>query len=367
MLACIDAETAERSLAAQRPNLLAWQEQGYCADMSYMQRSPQLLTSLSHLLPDVKHVLCMAIPYSREQVGCCPPGFGRVARYAWGKDYHRVLKKAVHRMMSLVLGPEIKGKYRAFADAVPLLERVLGAAAGNGFIGRNSLLIEPRLGSYNFLCEVLLGFDLKMDWTAPKLAGQASGLPQRSIAGAGCGSCRRCIPACPTSAIVADGIVDSNRCISYLTIEKRTAFTPWESQALGEWIFGCDICQEVCPFNQNAASDVIDSLASSSGSGPFLDLTQVMDIRTDSEYLRRFAGTPLMRPGRLGLIRNAISVAVNTHWTQGAERLLKAAVSDEAKQIRRHAAWALLELEKRSDGAEKRRMRAVIGQLENIA
>ncbi|MCB0346767.1 MAG: tRNA epoxyqueuosine(34) reductase QueG [Bdellovibrionales bacterium] len=363
LLACVGVEEAGRHLVGQRNNFNQWQSSGYGAEMSYMQRAAEHYTSFEHLLPGTRTILCIAVPYSREAAGPTPRGCGRVARYAWGRDYHRVLRKAASALVSDVLESPSREVFRVFSDSVPLLERALGAAGGLGFVGRNSMLIEPHLGSYHFLCEVLLAVEVEIDVSLKELPGRARTVEARMNAGEGCGGCRSCLPACPTAAIVADGVIDARRCISYLTIEKKTAFDAWESEAIGDWLFGCDICQDVCPFNQDVKHSALAQFESERGSGPFIKLEDVLRIESDKAYLDRFAGTPLMRPGRRGLVRNAISVMVNTQWSDGAELLFAAAQNEPTEMLGRHASWALEQLLLRSDGAEKRRLAGVVAKL----
>lgn len=323
-------------LLEHRQRLIRWQENGYAADLGYMQRSAELLTSPQMLLSEAKSVVSIIAPYSHRPNIRIPPGYGRIARYAWGADYHRVIKKlllSLVEQLSASIGPIVS---RSFTDAVPLLERALAAQAGLGFFGRNSMLITPKLGSFYLIGEIL--------WDVEVVE-----LPPIVINCNSCGTCVRCIKQCPTNAIVADGVVNSARCISYLTIEKSGVFSEWESQAIGSWLHGCDICQDVCPFNHSPIKigmrSPLEKLNEENGAGQILKLSELLDIESDSEFLERFKGTPLMRPGREGILRNALSVAANTSEIGLIPRAKKLLDSDSSAVIRAQAGLALARLQ----------------------
>jgi epoxyqueuosine reductase len=232
---------------------------------------------------------------------------------------------------------------RVFADSVPLLERALARQAALGFIGRNTMLIVPGKGSFLFLGELLWNIDVDVD---------VESAPVRT----NCGSCTRCLSKCPTGAFVKEHTLDARRCTSYLTIEKRGSFSMDERQWVGEWIFGCDVCQEVCPFNHSSLKKAIAAdaheLGRSKGAGPLLDLAKVLSIRTHEEFCGHFAGTPIMRARRDGLLRNAAVVAVNTQSLVTLPALLLAAREDPSDIVRQHALWALHSLARLEGGAQ---------------
>jgi epoxyqueuosine reductase len=236
-----DGET----LHSDMKRLREWQSEGYSGSMTYMQRDPGLLASPQRLFEQVRSVVVVGVHYDRAPRRPLQPGFGRVARYAWGRDYHTAMREHLHTFVRRVeseIGASIA--YRAFSDSVPLLERALGRSAGLGFIGKNTMLIVPRAGSFMFLGEVL--WDLEV-CDVPQVA-----TPEPAVASAGkshCGTCSRCLDRCPTGAFVSEYTLDARRCISYLTIEKRGVLSIEERGWIGEWIFGCDVCQDVCPFN----------------------------------------------------------------------------------------------------------------------
>jgi epoxyqueuosine reductase len=265
---------------------------------------------------------------------------GRVARYAWGLDYHEVIKGRLFRLREELeeeLGIRIKA--RGFTDAVPLLERSAAQHAGLGFFGRNSCLINNELGSYFFIADLIVDLDLD-----PDPPGEGT-----------CGRCTRCMDRCPTGAIKAPGVVDARLCISYLTIENRGEIPRELRPKVGDWAFGCDVCQEVCPYNKTKASrSRWPEFSGEAGSGPYLEIEEVLKIRTDEEFEGRFGGTPLTRPGRAGLLRNCCVAAGNLKLAQVVPALVLALREDPSALVRGHAAWALGEI----GGAEEALNRA---------
>jgi epoxyqueuosine reductase len=285
------------------------------------------------------------VPYDAVQTGILGPDEGRVARYAWGRDYHKVLRKRLEAFVKVVeahLGGAFE--HRVFSDSVPLLERALARKSGMGFIGKNTMLIAPRLGSFLFLAEVLWGVDVEMPPESP---------PRGSSAG--CGTCSRCIDDCPTGAFVSERVLDANRCISYLTIEKRGALTAQERLWLGDWVFGCDRCQEVCPHNfvtlKRGRRASLPELSAAAGIGEVLSLSEVLGMRTDERFRARFAGTALMRTKREGLLRNAAVVGANKHATHLLATLEEVATSDLSPVVRQHALWSHAVISKREGGS----------------
>jgi epoxyqueuosine reductase len=196
-----------------------------------MARNLEKRLEPKRLVPGACSVVCLAVSYAPA----APRGGGPVARYARGRDYHKVLKRRCHRLMDHIrqIAPDFEG--RAFVDSAPVMERSLAAAAGVGWIGRNGCLVVPGIGSYVVLCEVVSNLPLAPDAPLP----------------AECAQCGKCVEACPTGAIAEGGLVDARRCISYLTIEHRGEVPPELQPAFSRRVFGCDACQEACPFNAN--------------------------------------------------------------------------------------------------------------------
>lgn len=344
----------------------SWRDSGFGAGLEYLNRrsgkdliNPNkiLFKDKSSLLTqDANHsegssisVLMFCIYYSRAQQPTLVPGFGRVARYAWGRDYHKVLGKRLKALAKSLEEQSPGAICRGFTDAIPLMERAFGRVAKLGFIGKNTLLIQPGRGSFSLLAGIAISREVEPFSTQARLSS--------------CGSCSRCIKNCPTGALVQPYTLDARRCISYLTIEKRGALSLEESCMLGEWVFGCDICQEVCPFNERAikSSSSINlptkrhtalrhqdpswkEFEQESGVGPLLSLGDILMIRSDEQFVQRFQGTPIMRAKREGLLRNAACVAANTRAIMVKEALEEAAFMDSSTIVREQAARAIRRL-----------------------
>jgi epoxyqueuosine reductase len=309
----------------------AWLEKGYHGEMAYLAR-PEAVgrrADLARILPGARSVVTVAANYHTSPLPAelgDDPARGIIASYAWGADYHDLVLPRLHQLATFVeteTGGEVS--YRAYTDTGPLLERELAARAGLGFIGKNTHLIDPRLGSWLFLGELLLTAGL------PRLDGGAPA--------GGCGQCTRCLDACPTAALVAPYLLDARRCISYLTIELKGAIPRDLRPLLGNRVFGCDICQEVCPWNRRFARPTAEPAFQPRPDGvapPLLDL-----IALDEEGFRhRFRASPVKRAGRRGLLRN-VCVALGNWGDPAAIPALARAVHDAEPLIRGHAAWAL--------------------------
>jgi epoxyqueuosine reductase len=277
--------------------LREWLDRGYAATLAWLERSAERRAAVRAVLPGARSVIVTGTlynadrPYSRDQ----PPGVARISRYAWGDDYHDVLKRRLDRLLDWMRreSPE-PFDARAYVDTGPVQERVYAQYAGLGWIGKNTCLINPELGSWLFLGVIVTTLALESD---------AQGLDL-------CGSCTRCLDACPTGALVEAGVLDSNRCLSYLTIEHRGPIPEEHHAAIGAHIYGCDICQEVCPFNQPAP--VSDDPAWQPRPG--LDLPALVDLsqRSDDEWRVVLKGSPMKRAKIDGLRRNIDIARHNT-------------------------------------------------------
>lgn len=316
-------------LVPERTRLKLWQDEGHAGDMTYMKRAPELLTETEHLLPGARSVLICTLKYSQAPHPELPAGYGRVARYAWGRDYHRVLPDLLRTLVRETeqhLGRTIT--YRVFSDALPFLERAGARSAGLGFVGKNTMLIKKGSGSFFFIGEIIWNVEVEQPIPA---------IPQENS----CGTCQRCIDNCPTGAFIEPFVLHAPRCISYLTIEKRGAHTEEEQRAVGEWIFGCDVCQDVCPFNhttlKNPGHPDADDFSATRGSGPLLSLSGILSIASNREYQQRFADTPLLRTGKAGLQRNALAVAANTGCESLIPRALELATESPNPTLRQSA------------------------------
>ncbi len=343
--------TSAEPLEQDAGRLKFWQDQGYAGDMKYMLRPPEQLSSPRQLLPNARSVITFALQYSSVPHPALLPGFGRVARYAWGEDYHTVLKSALEQFAQCLADRAgVVAQVRSFTDAVPLLERALAARGQMGFIGKNTMLIRPRQGSHFFLGEVITDVDIQDDVS--------------SLQGVGCGACSRCGSACPTGALDQPYQLDARRCTSYLTIEKRGVLSDAECRMIGEWIFGCDICQDVCPFNHRALKGAglpaHPQFEASRGVGPLIELADMLLIRTNRQFRSRFGKTALMRARRAGLLRNAAIVAANTRALMVLPAILAAVVEDSSATVRLHCAASLRMLHPELTGLDRQRVRDVL-------
>ncbi len=252
------------------------------------------------------------------------PLVGQVAAYAWGVDYHDVLPPRLRDLVAFIeaqVGHPVP--HRIYTDTGPVLERDLAQRAGLGWIGKSGMLIHPRLGSYLLLAEVLLGVALDPDPPFPTDH---------------CGTCRRCVEACPTQAILPDRTVDANRCLSYWTIEHRGALPAALRPAMGTWVFGCDVCQQVCPWNRRVALEGDPAFAPRPGVPQPL-LTQELGLSLEA-FRHKFRGSPIKRAKRQGYLRN-VAVALGNAADPRAVPALTAALHDDHPWVRGHAAWAL--------------------------
>ncbi|MBA3611021.1 MAG: tRNA epoxyqueuosine(34) reductase QueG [Rubrobacter sp.] len=319
--------TSAEPLREGGERLRKWQEAGMAADMGYMHRPVELLSNPKKLQKSARSVVSLGVSYYPGDHPENADGGGRVARYAWGRDYHEVIKERLFRLreeLQEALGVRVKA--RGFTDAVPLLERSAAQRSGLGFFGRNSCVISGDVGSYFFIADLIVDLALP-----PDEPGTGT-----------CGRCTRCMDRCPTGAIKAPGVVDARLCISYLTIENRGEIPRELRPLISDWTFGCDICQEVCPYNKTKASQSRwPEFSAAAGAGPYLDLTQVLEIRSEEEFEARFAGTPLTRPGRAGLLRNCCVVAGNLKLREAVPGLIRCLRQDDSALVRGHAAWAL--------------------------
>lgn len=344
LVSIVTKESLQPALNIERERLQIWQDKGHAAEMEFMKRSPDLFTNLENFLPGVRSVAQFCLSYLNEPTttGDCPEGFARVARYAWGKDYHLELKERLNRFVELLrTRTKINFRARVFSDAVPILERAIASRASLGFVGKNTLIIRPGIGSFTFLAEVL--WDLNMGDSVLPLKG-----------GGGCGSCFRCGASCPTGAIALPHQLDASKCISYLTIEKRSEFLEWEELAISDWIFGCDLCQEICPFNHDGI-EIGNNPIFKGDNGPFLSLKEVLSLRSDESYRSRFKNSAILRAKRGQLIRNACAVVSNKKDVSLSDSLIEVIGQDVNVLARNSAFKSLRTLLPLLDGASLKR------------
>ncbi len=306
---------------------LAWLEAGRHGDMQYLaDNTPRILDPTSWRA-GVRSAIALAVDYGGPAGEL--PGGGRVARYAVGRDYHRWLRERVFTLRERLEAAGLQhGSMNGGTDAVPVLERALAVRAGIGFLAKSAMVISPTHGPYLQLAELLIGEELPPD---PPATGT-------------CGSCTACLDACPTQAITAPFQVDARRCLSYTTIEQRGFIAPELREKQGEWLFGCDICLEVCPFTRKSPRATVRREDRPRDLQPhrivetwtLADVLAVDEARWQSE----FTGTAMRRATRSGLRRNAATVLGN-RGDPAALPLLANALADADPVVRGHAAWAI--------------------------
>lgn len=322
-----------------KENLTEFIKKGYQGEMKYLE-DINTRTAPDKILPEARSVIMIGINYYRHKEEV-PPDHGNIARYAWGRDYHKVMKKLLRQIESF-LNEEWPGfEHRSCVDSAPIMEKSYAERAGLGFCGKNSLLINPEIGSFFLIGEVLTTMALAPD--APREGT--------------CGTCRRCMDACPTGALIAPRQIDARRCLSYLTIETRNPIPQEFAYSAGNMIMGCDICQEVCPYNIQLAKETsCPAMSEKKIAGDSLSLAEILHIKTDEQYLNQFAGSPLMRLKRQGLIKNAINAATNVclRNTQAQKTFLpildEIAKNDSSQNLRNIAIAALKTIESSEPG-----------------
>jgi epoxyqueuosine reductase len=318
-----------------------WLADGRHGEMGYLARNVGRRGDPRQLLPGAKSIIVIACNYHTTNpepvagatrnadipVRATDAHCGQIARYALGDDYHDIIGGKLDALIEAIraLVPGVQAK--ACVDTAPVLERELAQRAGLGWIGKNTMLLHRRFGQWLFLGEILLDVELWPD--APEIHDR-------------CGRCTRCITACPTNAIVAPRELDARRCISYLTIELKGPIPPELRPLIGNRIFGCDDCLEVCPWNRFAQQ------AREPGFSPRKDLTTPELVKLleldEAEFKRRFARSPILRAKRRGLLRN-VCVALGNSRDPRAVPALKRALKDAEPLVREHAAWALEQIE----------------------
>lgn len=293
--------------------------------MAYMARQPERRSDPSQLLPGAKSVLALIVPYEKPQAHGAPsdipsaPAPARVARYARGKDYHRTIGKKLDAFARYAEAMAPGHPFRTFVDSGPLLERPFAQQAGIGFIGKNTMLITQRHGSWVFLAHVLTTLELEPDAPDPR----------------SCGECRICIDACPTDALAKPYYLDARRCISYWTIEHRGPLPEAQARSNGDWLFGCDICQDVCPHNRG-----IREAPPAFTRG----VDEVLAISNEESFSQTLGSSALARAGRTGLVRNACAVAANQNRRDLLPALERLAQEDPDPVVRDAAERAARQL-----------------------
>jgi len=301
-----------------------WIEAGYAGEMHYLPDRRDAYRHPRHVLDGARSVLMLGTNYRTDEPATHAPGQGRVSRYAWGtRDYHDVIHDRLRRLRRFLedLVPEVA--VRGVVDTAPLLEREFAQLAGLGRIGKNTLLLNRQVGSWIFLAALLTDQELAYD--SPHVADH-------------CGTCRACLDACPTGAFPQPYVLDATRCISYLTIELRGMATPERREETGDWLFGCDVCQDVCPWNRRAPQTGESSFAPAPAANP-VELAGLFDL-SDEQFRERFRRTPLWRAKRRGILRNAAFVLGNQRAADSVDALARG-LDDHEPLVRQACAWAL--------------------------
>jgi epoxyqueuosine reductase len=300
----------------------SWVDAGMAASMRYLtDHRADIRSDPRQLLPSAKSIICLGKIYKQAQAH---PHF---AQYAVMRDYHDVMKAGLDKLVGCLRDVHGDFEYRTFVDTAPLLERSYARMAGLGWIGRNTCLINQELGSWLFLGEIVTSLSF------------APGVPAPDR----CGTCTRCIDACPTEALQTGGlrtVLDANRCISYYTIEHRGDIPEEARAGLGDWIFGCDICQDVCPWNRRSVETQDPAFASAMKEISLDELGQL----SPEEFRDRFRSTPVWRTKYAGFLRN-VAIAMGNSGDPLRRPVLEKLASCEDEMVARHAGWALTRLE----------------------
>jgi epoxyqueuosine reductase len=308
----------------------AWVEAGHHADMGYLARPDRQArrADLSVIMPDVRSLLLVGMDYRVKTIPEAllqQPERGRIASYAWGLDYHDLMTERLEQFADWLQREVAPHSHRVYVDTGAILERAHAQEAGMGFIGKNTMLIHPRRGSFFFIGEILtsLEFPDYSEMTRQKM----------------CGNCTRCLNACPTDAFVQAFTLDAGRCISYLTIENKWVIPRDLRPLMGNWVYGCDVCQDVCPWNRFMIETTESHFIPSDidrAAPRLIDLLQL----DNATFQQRYKGSPIPRIKRERLVRNAC-VATGNWGDDSALPYLEQLLYDESPLVRAHAVWAV--------------------------
>ncbi|TNH16718.1 tRNA epoxyqueuosine(34) reductase QueG [Halomonas sp. BL6] len=327
---------ADTDLAAHEAHLNRWLESGYHGEMAFMAKHGTKRTRPEELEPGTQRVISVRMDYLPAEVESAKvlgqPHRAYVSRYALGRDYHKLMRKRLAQLAKQIEREVGKFGFRAFVDSAPVMERALAQKAGLGWFGKNAMLLNPKAGSLFFLGELYTDLPLPVD--AP--------FEQEH-----CGSCSACRTACPTGAIVDDKVVDSRKCISYLTIELPGAIPEEYRRAMGNRVYGCDDCQLVCPFTR------FTKITQEADFTPRHDLDRASLIALfswgEEEFLYKTAGSPIRRIGYERWLRNLAVGLGNAPWSDAVEAALWARRAYPSDLVREHVAWALAEQRRKRD------------------
>ena len=307
----------------------AWLDAGYHGEMDYLSDRGDAYRDPALVLPSARSIVMLTLDYRTLEPAAAveqrlPLGTGRVSRYAWGeRDYHDVIRERLHRLADGLRSEAPEAQTRGVVDTAPLLERDYARQAGLGWFGKNTLLLSRQGGSWFFLAGLLT--DLELDYDQPHTTDH-------------CGTCTACLDACPTEAFVGPRQLDARKCISYLTIELRSPIPQPLRGGIQDWVFGCDVCQEVCPWQSKSRSSVVPEFEPRAEQRP-LDLLPLFEL-DEAGFRARFRKTPIWRAHREGLLRNAAIVLGNQRDSRAIPTLIQA-LDDPSPLVRGACVWAI--------------------------
>lgn len=301
-----------------------WLDAGYAGEMHYLEERREAYSHPQYVLEGVQSIVMLALTYKSEPIPTLKSGEGRVSRYAFGElDYHDWIHARLKQLKRAIAGFAPGAKVRGVVDTAPLLEREFAQQAGLGWFGKNTMLLNKQLGSLFFLSAILI--DRPLIYDEPHSASH-------------CGTCTACLDACPTEAFVKPHVLDATRCISYLTIELREEIPQELRSGMEDWVFGCDVCQDVCPWNNKVPFTQHEAFFPNADRAP-LELRSLFSMR-DVEFRTRFRKTPLWRSRRRGVLRNAAIVLGNRPHADNIAALTRG-LNDSEWLVRGASAWAL--------------------------
>ena len=268
-------------------NLKEWLNKGYHATMEYMNRNIEKRFDVRNILPEAKSVISLAINYFVDDNYTNKNGTGKVSRYAWGKDYHLIMWEKLEILEDELKAIEPSFQSKFYVDTGPVMDKVWAVRSGVGWMGKHTNVISREIGSWFFLATMITNYEFEYNELIPDY----------------CGTCRACIDACPTGAIVNEYVLDSNRCISFLTIENKGEIPEEFKDKFDNWIFGCDICQDVCPWNKKFSKPTSEHEFNTKANKE-LEIDKILNM-TDEEFKERFQSSPISRAKLNGLKRNA--------------------------------------------------------------
>lgn len=303
-----------------------WLSRGFSGEMKYLEKNPEKREQIKNVLPEAKSVISCAVNYNTDypySTSVRDKKRGWISRYAWGADYHDILRNKLDELKEYIgsHGPE-GVECKAYVDTGPVLERTYGKYAGVGWVGKNTCLINQEIGSWLFLGEIITDIELAYDVPVPDR----------------CGTCNRCLEACPTDAIVEPYVLDSRLCISYLTIELKGKIPSELREGIDNNVYGCDICQDVCPWNSRAGITNVHEFEPRENLF-YPELTFLSGLGVE-EFRRIFKGSPIKRTKRRGLLRNTL-VAMGNSGDKKFVPFIESCLEDKEPLVRAHAAWSL--------------------------